>query len=349
MRRLGALVVPLAVSQMLTAWWWLPPNLYWWWTQALTTSSAMFVGLDFLKHFGMVSAVLGHAAFIALVALIIVKRKGFPALWLLPIAWAVLPMIESHNEAILNLFRRRDLSWMTLMKPLEGFRFYCFLAQPLALCVGIVGSAGLGALSRRWQPAAGRRLVVGAASAGLVAVLVWGFGPQQYGIAGRLRNAGIMMEEYETAVWYRNHSAPGDRVMTEYYTAQMFIGVVGGRALEGSMFSLRNVDIPFINEGWTVQKDIYQMYTTDDPYIVKALMRRYGCTHIVWSPKILTHIEHITKGDSVLDDITDLGKKDFSGTLFNPEHFEEVHRQGEVRLLKLIEPQGLPETEPAPA
>jgi len=75
--------------------------------------------------------------------------------------------------------------------------------------------------------------------------------------------------------------------------------------------------------------------------LVKALMRRYGCNYVVWSPKILTHIEHITKGDSVLEDITGLAQRDYSKTLFNPEHFDEVHRQGEVRLFKI-------KTEPAP-
>ncbi len=336
MRRLGAFLVPVVISQMLTAWWWLPSNLYWWWTQALTTSSALYEGRAFLKQFGAVAAAVGHLAFLGLVGLVVAKRKGFPALWLLPLAWAFFPMIESHNEGILHLFKRRDLSWWTLVKPLEGFRFYCFLAQPLSLCVGIVAEyvwrhapTGVGRALRK-------RALAAAAATGLVVLLVRDFNATGYNIGGKLRNAGITLEEYAAALWYRNHSQPSDRLMTEYYTAQMVIGVVGGRTLEGSMFSLRNVAIPYISEGWRVQKDIYEAYTTEDPLVVKALMRRYGCTHIAWSPKILTHIEHITKGDSVLDDIPGLAEKDYSKTLFDPEQFEEVYRQGDVRLLKTI-------------
>ena len=314
------------------SWWWAPKNLYWWWTKALTTSSALYEGRLFLTHYGTAAALLGHAAFFALLGMILLRRKAFPALWLLPIAWAVVPMIESHNEGILSLLKRRDLSWETLVKPLEGFRFYCFLAQPLALCAGIVLDQGIGWV-RRW-PGKTARIMSAAIGFLLIGTLGWDlfFG---YRLFSRFQNPVVDLDTYRAAVWFREQSAPTDRVVTEYFTAQVFIGVAGGKALEGSMFPLRNVALPHISQGWQVQRDIYAMYTSDDPETVKSLMRRYGCNTIVYSPAVLHHIEHITKGDAVLPDIEGLEKKDFGKTLFDPRQFEEVYRRGEVRLLKI--------------
>lgn len=336
MRQLAWLCVPVVVSQGLTVRWWAPTNLYWWWTMGLTTSSGLYEGRLFLKHYGVAAGLLGHLALLALLGLIIAKRKRIPALWLLPIAWAVVPMIEAHNEGILNLFGQRALAWHTLIKPLEGFRFYCFLAQPLALCTGLVADWALGHGVRRL----GRVICGLAAACALWAAtgMLWRDLHHGYGLAGRFKNAGISLQEYEAAVWFRGHSQPTDRIATEYFTAQMFCGVAACKALEGSTFPLRNVTIPYITNGWQVQQDIYALYTSDDPETVTALMRRYGVTHIVLSPKILFHIERITQGDVVLEDIHGLEKKNFSKTLQNPSYFEPIYRNGEVQIFKVKSP-----------
>ncbi len=328
------LLIPLFLSQALTLWWWGPKNLYWWWSQVLTTSSAFFEGMVFLKHYGILSGILGHLALIILIVFIIKHHKAFPPFYLVPILWAIYPMIETHNEAILKLIHHSEWTWVNIMKPLEGFRFYCFLSQPLAVCFGIV-------LDKIFETNFIQRLkfqkilivfVISIFSFALLFDML-----KNYNLFGRFSNPSMQIEEVEAAQWFRKHSKPTDRILAEYFTSQMFCGICGGKCLEGSMFPLKNVHIPYITEGWLVQKDTYSVYTTDDPGWIGFILKRYGCTHVFYSKKSMRHIEYITKGDIVLEDITSLEGKDFSATLFNPQYFKTIYENKDIKILEWLE------------
>ncbi len=327
------LLFPIGLSQILTMGWWLPHNLYWWWTQVLTTSSAFWEGLTFLKHYGFLSAILGHLSLIFLLLYILKHNKAFPTFYLIPVLWALFPMIESHNEGILKLINRQDLTWVNIVKPLEGFRFYCFLTQPLAVCFALmIHQLMQSNFFKHLKP----KKVTAAAFLIILCSLLLGDMLKNYNLFGRFRNPQMQIEEIKAAWWFRENSKPTDRILTEYFTAQMFGGICGGKSLMGSMFPLKNVKIPYISEGWKVQKDIYSVFTTADPLEIEEILQRYKCTHVFLSKKALRHIELISKGDSVLEDIEGLEDKDFSLTLLNPQYFQSVYEDKDSKILKWI-------------
>jgi hypothetical protein len=159
---------------------------------------------------------------------------------------------------------------------------------------------------------------------------------KNYNLFGRLSNPSMKLEEIQAARWFRKNSGPNDRILTEYFTAQMFGGICGGKTLLGSMFPLKNVTIPYISRGWLVQKDIYSIFDTDEPVVIELVLKRYGCTHVLFSKKSMRHIEAITKGDIVLNDLKGLVNKDYSKTLFNPKYFKQIYRNKDVRILKWL-------------
>lgn len=327
------LLVPVALSQLLTIGWWLPNNLYFWWTEAITTSSALFEGKMFLQQYGITSALFGHLALLALFILILRRAKGFPPFYLLPILWALYPMIESHNEGILKLINRSEWVWVNIMKPLEGFRFYCFLAPPLALCMALCFDQFF--QSKFIKRLKFQKTLLWGAAGAIGLIMLWDMFAN-YNLFGRFNNPSMQIEEIRAAHWFKANSKPTDRILGEYFTNQMFCGIGGGRALEGSMFPLKKVAIPYITEGWKVQQDIYSVYTTDDPLWIKAVLKRYGCTHVFYSQKAMRHIEYITQGDIVLDDIYGLETKDMTPTLFNPQYFKTIYQDGDIRILKWV-------------
>jgi asparagine N-glycosylation enzyme membrane subunit Stt3 len=328
------LCIPMLLSQIFTIWWWLPLDLYWWWTQVLTTSAAYIEGIRFLLLYGKMSAILGHLAFITLVIFIIRKRKSLPSFYLVPIAWAIFPMIESHNEAILKLIGHYEWTWYTIAKPLESFRFYCFLAPPLAVCFGLACDIFL--RYSFWQRINFRKFIIIFLIFILSLALLLDMFVDYRFFARFTTRTGVKIEEIQAAVWFRNHSKPTDRILTEYYIAQMFGGICGGKSLMGSKFPLKNVNIPYITEGWLVQQNIYSVYTTNDPGWIGVVLKKYGCTHVFLSKNVLIHIEYITQSDSVLEDVNSLVKKDFSDTLINPKYFKTVYENKDVKILQWI-------------
>jgi hypothetical protein len=187
-------------------------------------------------------------------------------------------LLETQNETILAALGRLDLSWSTLAKPLEGFRFYVFLAQPLSILSGF--------LLAQLLEMRGRFLYVSAATMLLLAGGM-AYDLYSYPIAGVLTNAGMSKEEYDAAVFFRQHSSPGDRIIGDYYRAQMVAGVCGGKTLLGGLFPLRNIDYPYVSKTAStmpiVQDDIYRIYTSTSPEGAIALMRKYGVTHLFYS------------------------------------------------------------------
>jgi hypothetical protein len=259
-----AFIILVLLSQLVAFWWWFPRNLYWWWIKGLTSSSGYYTPVEHFLEFGAVPAVLGGLGFVYLG----LKRDKYILLLLL---WALPLFLETQNETILQLVGRIDLTWETLAKPLEGFRFYCFLAQP----VSIAGGAFVYYLTKKINTQVIFSAVLVLLAINLVA----------YDIGFDLTNTGMTRREYEAAVWYRENTQNA-LIVADYYRAQMIAGVCGGKALLGGLFPLRNVDYPYIQAPGQVQNDLYVLYTTDDVRKAVQIINRYGITHIFYSKNL---------------------------------------------------------------
>lgn len=263
-RALFAFIVLVLISQIVAVWWWYPRNLYWWWIHGLVSSSGYYTALEHFLEFGAVPAVLGGLG----LAYLGIKRDKhflFLLLWILPL------FLETQNETILHAVGRIDLTWETLAKPLEGFRFYCFLAQP----VSIAGGVFILFISKKVSP----KLVF------LFVILLAG-NLVMFDIGSHLTNAGMTKKEYDAAVWYREHSDKDSLMVADYYRGQMIAGVCGGKALIGGLFPLRNVDYPYIKAPGQVQKDLYALYTTEDLEEALQIIERYKITHVFYSKNL---------------------------------------------------------------
>lgn len=263
------LALVVAVSQAVAAPWWLPRNLYWWWINALVTSSGMYPPARQLAEYGSIAALVGTAGMLYLL------RKPRRYAWL--ILWALPLFLETQNEVILSAIGRVDLTWHTLAKPLEGFRFYPFLAQPAAIAAGVL--AGDAANAVRSEEA--RRRLQALLLLAISALLL--FNCYDYGLSSRFLASGITPAEYEAALWFRENTGEEARIIADYYRAQMFAGVSGGRALLGGMFPLRNVDYPYIKAPGQVQNDLYILYNTSSAEEAWKIARRYNATHVFYS------------------------------------------------------------------
>jgi len=264
------LMLVIMASQLLTSPWWLPRNLYWWWIKALVTSSGLYSVSWQIGDYGALAALLG-AISLCYVAFRDREWRSFILLWSIPL------LLESQNEAILHVINRPDLAWTTLAKPLEGFRFFPYLAQPAALAVGGAFSRALKACGRL----AGRGLATLALLLLATALLYNLLGP--YNLIIRLQTSGLTPAEYRAALWYRENTGSRERIAADYYRAQMLSGVTGGRALDGGMFPLRNVDLPYISVPAKVQDDLYVLYTTPEARTAHEIAGRYGVTHVFYS------------------------------------------------------------------
>lgn len=306
-RALFGLILLVFVSQVTALWWWYPRNLYWWWINVLTSSSGYYTPLEHFFEFGMIPAVLGA---VGLGLLGIKKDRTFLLLFL----WALPLFLETQNETILQVVGRVDLTWETLAKPLEGFRFYCFLAQP----VSIAGGVFVCYLGKKTSKKIIFPLIIV-----LLAANLW-----VYNIESDLTNAGMTRREYDAAVWYRHNTEDNAMIVADYYRGQMIAGVCGGKSLLGGLFPLRNVDYPYIKAPGQVQRDLYTLYTTDDTGEAMEIIERYKITHIFYS----RNLEETGYFASSLQDgfglPVDLGK-------FYTEHFTVVYQDGDILIFKV--------------
>lgn len=307
-RPLFALVVLLVLSQLVAFWWWYPRHLYWWWIHGLTSSSGYYTPLKHFFEFGVVPAVLGG---LGLGYLGVRKDKHFLLLflWMLPL------FLETQNETILHVVGRIDLSWETLVKPLEGFRFYCFLAQP----VSIAGSIFLWRLGKNGS----KEKLVFSGLIVLLAVNLW-----VYNIGFDLINAGMSRKEYDAAVWYKTHSDSNALIVADYYRGQMIAGVCGGRALIGGLFPLRNVDYPYIKAPGQVQNDLYTLYTTESLNEAFIIIERYNITHIFYSRNLEKSGYFGTRLQDGFGLPVNLDK-------FFTESFTVVYQEGDILIFKV--------------
>ena len=328
------LIYVVFLSQALTFWWWAPKNLYWWWVKALVTSSGLFSVFNQLIEYGILAASLGiFAVFFFLFILLLRPKLKRPNL--VPIFfWLAFIFLETQNEAIMKLIHRVDLTWSPLMKPLEGFRFYCFLAQPLSLLTAVVISEY--DPSYRSGRKAWRRVFLSILAIGLFLDI-----GLIYRLPQRWERSGITLSDYQAALWFRENSERDDRIVTDYYRAQMFAGVCAGRALLGGLFPLRNVSLPYVSRPAVVQDDIYTIYATDSASEAYHLMQKYQATHIYY----FKHIDSIGSFGSKFR--KGFGVKIHKDKFKNSEYFEQVYRQGDKAVIIKAKETGLvePKTE----
>jgi len=300
----------VAISQIIAAPWWLPRNLYWWWIKSLVTSSGLYPVGHQLQDYGIVAALLGMVSIVYVLA---GGRKHLIIfLWALPI------FLETQNEAILKATDAMHLSWTTLAKPLEGFRFYPFLAQPFALAIGVL----LG--NKKGTPIL---------AVALLAALTWNLG--DYGLFGKFQNSGITIGEYEAAVWFRHNSQPSDRIIADYYRGQMFAAVSGGKALLGGVFPLRNVDHPYIRAPGRVQNDLFIMYNASNPAMASNTVKRYNATHIFYSENMMRYGNLLSYYKTASNYGVDIVLEKFEDEKYFETVYEEETPYGDVKIFKV--------------
>jgi hypothetical protein len=195
--------------------------------------------------------------------------------------WTIFMLYEVFSENILSIVREYGLMWETTVRPLEGYRFYIFLAQPFAL---------LGALLitevRKHRTAYTTGFVIFIAFMGYFSL--YGQSMPDYDMDFKITNSGVFIEDYNAAVWFKANTTQEDRIVADYYTGQMFSGVCAGRSLIGGLFPLRNIDFnEYIKAPAQVQDDIYEFYKSADLDLTLEIAERYGITHVYISDNML--------------------------------------------------------------
>jgi hypothetical protein len=317
------LLIAIIISQILTAPWWLPNNLYWWWIKALVTSSGLYSATWQIGDYGVVSAVFGASAFIYLA----VSRKKWTLLLFL---WALPLFLESQNEAILFAINRVDLTWTTLAKPLEGFRFFPYLAQPASIAIGVFASR---LTTVKVFKGLERPKVQGIFLLILATTFLWGL-VSHYRVDVKFQTSGLTSQEYAGAVWFKENSTDNSRIAADYYRAQMLSGVTGGKALDGGMFPLRNVGLPYISVPAVVQDDLYILYNTSDPRETHEIAKRYSLTHIFYSKNMESYGNLLSKYRPASEYGVQIALEKFS----EPEYFRLVYEDesGFVKIFEVV-------------
>lgn len=325
-KKIQDFIAAILFSQLITAFWWLPHNLYWWWIFSLTTSSSSYeTPIAQLKNYGTAAGVIGIIASLLYLWKILKKTHHSNRYDWLPLAWIILPFIETQSENMLKIIHRLDLTWYTILKPLEGYRFYSFLAQPLALIIGWVIAKYL--LVRVKHVSRISSIIVLILSLILTIDLYYG-----YGIVSRFQNAGITTAEYKAAVWFHKNTSPEDRIIVDYYRSQVFAGVCAGKTLLGGLFPLKNTKLPFINVPAVVQDDICTIYTTANPETANKLMRKYGSNCIFTSPTL------VSAGYLGSSKCAGFGIQAQLKKFENRKYFREIYNDNQgIRIMKISE------------
>lgn len=323
------------ISQVVAAPWWLfwklasmpdtfslvQKNLYWWWTKAMVTSSGMYTAERQLEYYGIFAAVLGMAAFLSLFYFRFAKKEKTHLILML---WALPLLLEAENEVILKALGKTALTWNTIYKPLEGFRFFCFLAQPFSIAIGVIVVKIMGRLD---GVKGGMGMVLP-----ILLILGLGYNVYAYDLDVAFQTSGLTMAEYDAATWYRANSAPGDRIIADYYRAQMFSGVCGGKALLGGMFPLRNLDYPYIEAPGDVQNDLYTFYKTPDSEKAVEIAERYGATHIFYSGNMERYGNLLSYLKPASEYGVDMDKEKFE----DERYFRTVYQDGDVKIIQVL-------------
>jgi len=190
-------------------------------------------------------------------------------------------LYEVFSENILAIIREYGLMWETTVRPLEGYRFYIFLAQPFSILAAFMIDE-----ARKHKSAYTCAFIIFIVGMGYMSLE--GYELADYDMDFKITNSGVFIEDYNAAVWFRQNSDHDDRIVADYYTGQMFSGVCSGRSLIGGLFPLRNIDFnEYIEAPAQVQDDIYDFYKTDDIDYTLEIAERYGVTHVFISDNMV--------------------------------------------------------------
>jgi len=197
------------------------------------------------------------------------------------VLWTIFMLYEVFSENILSIVREYGLMWETTVRPLEGYRFYIFLAQPFSILAALMIDE-----ARKHKKAYSYAFILFILGMGYVSLE--GFSFPDYDMDFKITNSGVFIEDYNAAVWFRNNSDMDDRIVADYYTGQMFSGVCAGKSLIGGLFPLRNIDFnEYIEAPAQVQDDIYDFYKTSDIEYTMEIAERYGITHVFVSDNMV--------------------------------------------------------------
>ena len=302
------------------------------------TPGAMGFG-DTLETYARGTQPIAVAALLAIPTLFVYQLRGKVGKYIIShryetflVFWTIFMLYEVFSENILSIVKEYGLMWETTVRPLEGYRFYIFLAQPFSL---------LGALLiteiRKHRTAYGTGFLVFIACLGYLSLQ--GAVMPDYDMDFKITNSGVLIEDYHAAVWYRENSLLSDRIVADYYTGQMFSGVCAGRSLIGGLFPLRNIDFnEYIKAPAQVQDDIYTLYSTDDLALTYALLDRYGITHIYISDNM------VSRGWLGAYQYSHFGVPVDWGKFFSSGAFEIVYQDtsnpyNKVYILSVVQPQ----------
>ena len=307
-------LIATGVSLGITAWWWAPDNLFKWWIFHISTSTLLQGITGHLEFYGAPFMILGFIGF----AYFCIKKFNYKTFIVL---WCIFLFYEVFSENILDILNKQGLMWETVVRPLEGYRFYIFLAMPFSLVSALFLDNIRKDLDREV-------LELAIISAMLVISLT---GLSSYNIEWKLTNAGVNEREYKAALWFRENTDEDARIVADYYTAQMFAGVCGGKALLGGLFPLRNIDFnPYIKAPGQVQDDIYDFYSTDDIDLTFEIAKRYGITHVFISRNMET------SGWLGAYKAGGFGVPVNHGKFENDKYFKLVYSDGDIEIYKIL-------------
>lgn len=335
----------VALSLLMTMPWWKPNNLFFWWFRALT-SPGHFKYPDFFtqcRWYGNNMAYLSLSAlFLYLIYLLFLLIKKSPALktWkvAIPLVLLLAPVYGLLAQKILIILGVKNISILesNIIRPLRADRFHVFLAQPIALIVGIiVMKLEKGIWHRVKDYGIIKHLVLIAmitVGGGFFYIIVSKDLPQA--VNERFKWVPFTQYEHLAAEWFRGNSGPDDRIIADYHRAQMFSGVVGGKALLGIPLPLkRNLKLPYSNRSGNsnrqLKKDIKLIYSSEDAFLTKKLMDRYGCSHVL--------ISNGLRRRGFFSNSKNRGMKISQSKFDDLNYFEKVYDYAEVKIYKLKE------------
>ena len=247
----------------------------------LMASSYAMGAREILGEYYSLQPILGLLGILLVPMLFLYQYKGKVSRYILSekyitfmVLWTIFLLYEVFSENILAIVREYGLMWETTVRPLEGYRFYIFLAQPFA----IMGSLMLVEI-RKHKNAYTLGFIIFISAMGYFSLE--GGGMPDYDMDFKITNSGVMIEDYNAALWYRESTDADARIVADYYTGQMFSGVCAGKSLIGGLFPLRNIDFnEYIKAPAQVQDDIHDFYSTEDVAYTIELAERYGLTHV---------------------------------------------------------------------
>jgi len=107
--------------------------------------------------------------------------------------------------------------------------------------------------------------------------------------------------------------------------------VLGGKALLGGMFPLRNVEYDYIKAPGRVQDDIYFLYGTGEPEDVLKTAGRYNLTHIFYSDNMMMYGNVLSRFKKASEYGVEIEQEKF----LDEEYFEIVYDSGGVKIVRI--------------